>query len=457
MLSINTINMLELPDKYSLIRNESDSNKWGIKYSGAKKDIVIVEPECRVCTVFKALGKILIAYTTEGDDGEEYFVIRNRKGDLEIKEKVYDFVASNKALYCHIKTDRGLELANYDKNLRVVKTFGKLTFDDHYTLNGNRVIPNTRQTLDVRDSDGNLCRINLIENTLEDVISFAKSARVNSGTDTGEPEFKIDYYDYKLNITKSTITRMSTLQNVGIATVSDIGEYLGELSILMGVSPTMKEEEVQVKRHKELYRTYEFANVSVERADLIDSILKSIPSFGSFDLIAKLLRLHNNNIEDVYRTLSEGFTKVIEDSFNGYSFKMLTTSDEEYMLIKKGNNKVYCLSEPLSEGMIESSEYEVVDFDVHFTELDSESQSKIPKPLQHKDKKESMYQRMIGVSLELDSIDVEEAPRIERKVVIFDRFSYGPGLKEKGSTKHKYSSDSIVLTTTTNDACCMYI
>lgn len=465
---MDNINMLGLPEKYEVIRSNSDTTKYGIIYRSAKKEEVIVEPKYTVCTAFKALGKIFVAYFTSEEDEDGYYVIRNRKGDVQTDIPIYDFVACNKALYAQIKTKRGLELAVLDKELQVVKTFGVMTLCDYYTGNGNRVIPNTRQTLEVRDKDGGLCRINLTDHTLDSVISFSSDVKTRFKKE--DSNVVVEEWTYELNVTKGTITKhdglgghMSTL-----ATMGNLNDYLSDFVVLFDKSPEISEDEVQVKRHMEKYTLAKFIDIPDERATIVDKVIKSVPSYEAMELVHELLRYCDMNLENTMKCLEDDFTTFFKENNQGlkveYGIKLMTLEDKVAFMMRNQHGKVYSIIDSLDKFELLNNCVYTLDLEeskVKIKEASLEGTKDIPKPKRHKGKSGASYYKRVfvvdGVFSNKEFVD-EEGEK-EFSLMMFDKFTYGPLVKEENKKvgRHNYNDSNITLTTTTSDVYLMLI
>lgn len=471
------INAQGLPEKYEIIRGEE--SRYGLRYMGAKKEEVILEPRYIVCSAFKALGKVLLVYFVDpenikngegiinSDDMPEnelkqreraetgYYVIRNRKGDLYTT--AYDFAASNKFLFIQIKTNRGLELVSLDKDLNEVKRLGCLTFDDHYTKNGNRVLPSSRKSLEVRDKNGDLCRINLIDGTLDSVISFNRPT--SKKTVTAKESVEPKEWTYELNLTKGKIYKVSESDLIykEIASGIDLEKYAGDFVTLLNATPRKDIKEVEVKRHIEKSKLFVFDNIPKEKADLADKIVLTVHS--SFKLVNMLLTYYKQDIDAVYKTLTEGFCRffhIREGSINtDYSIKIVTLNNKAYFLIKNSSGKVFWLEENL-HGLKDDTQYELVDYTECHANADYSISRALAKPAWYKGKNSSSYyERVIALDAKFTEIvrehELEENKEFDFSLMLFDRFTYGPLVKEDNSRRHNYNDSKIVLTTTTSD------
>ena len=454
-MAVDRLNSLGLPEKYQYIKSNENESLIGLIYQGAKKEEVIVEPKYTQCTAFKALGKIWIAYFNEDD----YYVIRNKKGDIETSVPVYDFVACNKALYCKIKTNRGFELAQMNKELDVVKTFGILEFADYYTNHGNRVIPNTRQTLDVKDRSGRLCRINMTDNTLEDVISFGSDARVNINKEVEEDNI-VEEWRYDVDITKGTITKSDGLGGhvSSIANLRDLGEDKVILISLFGQAPEEKTEEVKVKRHMETRTTYVFDGIDTERAEKIDKIVRSIPGDGKLSNLRSVFIYFDNNLDGIAKFFTEGFKTFYKKDIAEYGIKILTTNDKMITVVRSASGKVTMLQDDIdTDYVMPDSLYEVVSYETTDKDLTHDEGKIIPKPSKYKNKNNSFYKRGISAKCEMKNTENDD-DLIEVKFMLFDRFTFGPLAVEASHVevdghrnRYNYNDQNIVLTTTTSD------
>lgn len=466
---MDNINIVGLPEKYEVIRSNEDTTKYGILYRSPKKEEVIVEPKYSVCTAFKALGKIFIAYFVDGDGEDDlgYYVIRNRKGDLQTDMPVYDFVACNKILYVQIMTERGMELVALDKELQIIKSFGVKTFSDYYTSNGNRVIPNTRQTLEVKDKDGGLCRINLTDHSLDSVISFSANA-LTKNNHVVEDSIKVEDWTYEVNLSKGTITKHDGFNGhiSIIASIADLEKYLSDVVVLFDSTPEIIENEVQVKRHMETYKIVKFVDIPNERAVMVDKILKSVLSGGTFELIHELLAYLDMNCEEVLKYLTDDFNAFYSKNDQGlkteYSAKIVTLTDKAIFMVKTDRNKIYHLIEDLDK-------FELLDKCVYTLDM-SESEvavkdtvlsdtKEVPKPKKHKAKSNSYYARTFAVDGVFNNKEYSEDESKAFSFMLFDKFTYGPLVKDdtKKTVRHNFNDSNIVLTTTTSDVYLMLI
>lgn len=457
-MAIDKLNNLGLPEKYVFIRNNEDDSLIGLMYQGAKKEEVIVEPKYTECTAFKALGKIWIAYLTE----DNYYLIRNKKGDIQTDIPIYDFVACNKALYCKIETNRGLELAQMDKELEVVKTFGLLDFADYYTNHGNRVIPNTRQTLDVKDSHDRTCRINMTDNTLEDVISFGSDARVKQIQNTDEDEIDnvVEEWKYELDITtgKVTVSDGAGGHLAYIADLAELDKFKQTLNNIFGQEAVENTEEVQVKRHKETRVKLVYDGVPAERAELINVVLKALPSNSTLSDVQNLIKYYSAN-ENYMQCVCDFYSKDFKKLNNDYLVKVMTTDDNMLVAVKNKSGKVRIVVEDIDLGYTEAaSDYELVKADIAEKDLDFETGKHIEKPAKYKNKPGSFYKRGLSVKAELTNSKKSD-DIIGLNFMIFDKFTYGPLAVEKTTdlevdghkNRYNYNDKNIVLSTTTSD------
>lgn len=464
---MDNINMMGLPEKYEVIRNNSDNTKYGILYRSPKKEEIVIEPEYTVCTAFKALGRIFIAYFVADVDGNSYYVLRNRKGDIKSDIPIYDFVACNKILYAQIKTSRGLELAVLDKELQVVKTFGTMTFCDYYTTNGNRVIPNTRQTLEVKDKDGGLCRINLTDNTMDSVISF--SSDVTSRFKNDNNSFVVEEWTYELNISKGTVTKHDGAGGhmTVLATIGNLGDFISDFVVLFDVSPETLELDVKVKKHMEKYKIVKFSGIPNERATLVDKLIKSVPSNETMELIHELLAYYEMNVEETVKCLDTDFQTFFKKNEHGlkvnYSIKLITLEDKVIFMLKTERGRVHHIIQSLEDYNLLNNCVYILDLDasdIKVRETSLEDTKDVPKPKRYKGKSGTSYYGRVFV---LDGVfrnkEFEEEEEKEFSLMMLDKFTYGPLVKEENKKKgrHNYTDNNIVLTTTTSDIYLMLI
>lgn len=469
-MAIDTLNACGLPDKYSIING--DEGLLGIGYTGKKGMDVVLLPKYTSCTVFKALGRVFMAYMENTEEDETpYYVIRNRKGDLETDMPVYDFVACNKALYGRIETNRGIELAQFNKELEVVKTFGFLTFADYYTNNGNRVIPNTRQTLDVRDQNNRLCRINMTDNTLEDVISFGSDAgsRVNK-----EPvEVVVEYWDYVVNITRGTICKTADTggTSLEVARLTGLENNRKTLTNLFGTEGTPEEVEVPVKRHYETHELIKYDEVTPERAGSIDKILKSLNTGETLESVQKLFEYFagtsNNLVETVAKFLVDEYACVYESSDttvmnNKYLMKVLIENNKMYILVRSRSGKVTLTIKDRPEDLNEGTYNKLVGNSVVYEkEVSYDVGRSIPRPQALKNKNNAHYKRALNIKCTLEN---ENGNTLDLDFMLFDRFTYGPlahqseeslsentDADQKNKNRHNYNDKNIILSTETSD------
>lgn len=466
---MENINMVGLPEKYEVIRSNEDTSKYGILYHSPKKEEVIIEPKYSVCTAFKALGKIFIAYFVDGQSEDDlgYYIIRNRKGDLQTDVPVYDFVACNKILYVQIMTDRGIELVALDKELQIVKSFGAKTFSDYYTMNGNRIIPNTRQTLEVRDKDGSLCRINLTDHSLDSVISFSANAMTKNKA-VVEDDFKVEDWTYELNLSKGTVTKHDGFGGhiSTIASILNMEKYLSDIVVLFDATPEITEVEVPVKRHTETYKIVKFVDIPNERAAVVDRLMKSVITGGTFELMHELLAYFNMDYEEVVKCITEDFNSFYKQNYQGlkteYGVKIVTLEDKAIFMVKIDKHKIYHLIEDLDK-------FELLDKCVYtFDMSESEVMVKdtvladtkdIPKPKKHKGKSNSYYARAFAVDGVFNNKEYVDEDSKTFSFMLFDKFTYGPLVKDdtKKTVRHNFNDSNIVLTTTTSDVYLMLI
>lgn len=457
-MAVDKLNSVGLPEKYVFIKNNDNESLIGLMYRGAKKEEVIVEPKYTQCTAFKALGKIWIAYLTEDD----YYVIRNKKGDVQTEIPIYDFIACNKALYCQIKTNRGIELAQMDKELEVVKTFGILEFADYYTNHGNRIIPNTRQSIDVKDTSGRVCRINMTDNTLEDVISFGSDARVNkiNNTDEVEEDNIVEEWRYDVNITTGRVKKSDGVGGhvSNIADLTSLDGYKQTLNNMFGQTGVENTDEIQVKRHFETHTTLVFDGVPAERAELVDKVLKALPIDSTLEDVQYLIEYYSGN-ENYMQYVSDFYTEGFGDINKEYSMKVMTTSDNMLVVIRKNTGKVKIIKDNLDPNYVAfDADYGLESASAEEKELDFETGKHIEKPVKHKGKNNSFYKRCLSVDAVLKNTQVED-DKIEMDLMIFDKFTFGPLAVEKHTdievdghrNRYNYNDKNIVLSTTTSD------
>lgn len=447
-MAIDTLNNIGYPDRYDLIK--SDEGLLGIMYTG-KKEEVILEPKYTACTVFKALGKVWLAYLDDSEDADPFYVIRNKKGDVQTEIPVYDFVANSKALYGQIETDRGIELAQFDKDLSVVRTFGKLKFKDYCTSKGNRILPNTKQSLEVEDSEGRICRINMIDNTLEDVISFGDMYHKRNIAPEKEEDI-VEEWVYEVNFTKETIGKHDLSNNhkmvlCNIGEVPDVSKLKATLDNIFKITPTEVVEEVPVKRHYEKHKKLIYSTIENDKAVVIDKILKAItPDKGSFDDVQELIE-YLGTLGDYTEALAKLFTEDFQAFFENYGVKIFTSDKYRYILVKNSIGKVTILKTDLADldDYSSNTKYKIKSFEVKSADTDFESGKSIPKPPYLGKKNNSWYKRVIAVDLVLEN-------DITLNFIMFDRFTYGP-LAVDGSTgtRYNYNDKNIVLSTTTSD------
>lgn len=466
---MQNINNEGLPARYELIRNSLDALKYGIVYKGSKKEEVILEPEYSICTVFKALGRVFLAYMVQDGD-ESYYVIRDKKGKTVFDQPVFDFVANNKILYVQIRTERGIELAALNKELEVLKTFGEMKFDDYYTNRGNRILPNTRQTLDVLDKYNHTCRINLTDNTMDEVITFSKEAKArNSNGDTVSEEPFVEEWQYEFNMTTGRVMKSDGLGGHihNIANIKGMEKFKDTLVVLMNETPKEISSDVLVKRHYEKHDVLQFNGIDNERAELVDKLLLSVRNGYGLDFIDYMLSYFKNDLENTVKAMTEGFENIIEHNENGveslYSFKMMTTSDKAVIMIKNTYGKMCSIIKnadaseicKAAEGdMWTDEDYEVTSLEVGVSNLSFEDSCTVPKPLGlHKNKHNSYYERGFLVAMGVTPINHKDVDELPFKLAVFDRFAYGPLVKDndKDGARHNYNDKNIVLKTVTSD------
>jgi hypothetical protein len=445
------INSVKIPEHYVVVRNTNDANLYGITYEGKSKQEVIVEPNYSCVTAFRALGRVFVAYFVDDEQG---WVIRNKKGDICSSVPIIDFVACTKCLYGRIPTERGLELAVFDKELNVVKTFGVMTVDDYYTKNGVMVIPNDRKTLDVRDRRGQVCRINMCDNTLDDVISFGSEARVNRNTVEDSDEY-VESWQYIVNVSKGVIKKSDAFGNHA-SVVAEIDcdwlrDNIAMLGMLFGYKPVHKKVSVPVKRHFEDEEHFIYEDVTPEKSKSVESLLRTIPSGEAPDYLTDIAAyaVEYGGGVDLAEYLNKCFKENFKAMNDKYSVKVLTTVDTCHIMVSDGR-KVTVLTGEL-EGVDYGLELTVKSIKYSEKELNGEQGRAIPKPKKHSGKRSSYYKKVMDVKLECGALDYDGNDiEIDIDFLMFTEFTYGPMVGEhKG--RYNYTDKNIVLTTTTSD------
>lgn len=446
------INSLRLPEHYVVIRNANDSNLYGIAYEGKSKQEVIVEPNYSCVTAFRALGRVFVAYFVDDERG---WVIRNKKGDICSATPIIDFVACTKCLYGRVPTERGLELAVFDKELNIEKTFGVMVVDDYYTKNGVMVIPNDRKTLDVRDKRGQMCRINMCDNTLEDVISFGSEARVNGRDSIEDSDEYVENWQYTLNLTRGIIKKSDDYGNhASIVAELDkdwMESNIALFGVIFGSKPVHKSVTVKVKNHYEYEEHLVYIDIEPEKSKSIESLLRTIPSGEAPEYLVDLINYWEclsgiDIVEFMSKYFKDGFKAINKQ----YSVKVVTTANMFHVMVSDGR-KVHVLSEELVIDLADGEVLKIVSSEVKEKELTGEQGRAIPKPKKHSGKRASYYKKVLDVKLNCATVDSEEEDvEVDVDFLMFTEFTYGPMVGEhKG--RYNYTDKNIVLTTTTSD------
>lgn len=324
-------NNMNLPDKYEYIFNH-DTGKVGLVYKGAKETETVLPAIYETAEAFKSLGKILIVFR---ETENSFYTLTNKSGKIKIVN-ILDILASSTALYLKMPgkfKGNPHEWNKISTDMRVEKNIGCMEISDTSLRNGERILPTHKSTVDMVDKHNKNCRLTLRNGDVDEVLTFASSAKVKTVTGNAKSNQESDWHRFEFDLTTGQVSMFNQYGELTrINKFKSIAEYAFAISPIVNSKLSTSEEMDSSGRVHKLVST---ERINASNSEKVAKFIRSFAENTDFALIAMLACTYPNiTNNDAYKKSYAHITG------SEYSICVVSVDKMIVIAIKKHHGKI---------------------------------------------------------------------------------------------------------------------